>query len=350
MNPFDAIAGHARPLALLRGMLDRDRLHHALIFEGPAGVGKATVARALAAALLCERAERPCGACDACRKVATGRHPDVFRVSLLPKAVDEPLAPPAEDPDNARKQILVKQIRHVAHLAGVGPRLGSRRVFVFDPADAMHPPAQNALLKTLEEPPGSTVLILVASRPHLLLSTVRSRSFTVRFSALTTVELADWLEARGTPAEEARARAALAEGRPGRALELDVEALLARREHVLAALEALATKRSALRSLGKMAAPLAGKTDVDLAHSLDLLEGLLRDAARHTVGESALQLTHADLAERVRRLGQALGAARAAALVRAAERLRADLRFNVNRTLIAETLLAGVAGGPLPPE
>lgn len=347
-DPFDAIAGHRRPIELLRRMLREDRLHHGLIFEGPEQVGKATAARALAAALVCRAATPPCGDCDGCRMVAGGTHPDVWNVGLLPKGVTDPLAPPPESPDDARKLIVVDQIRKLRELAAFGPRLGPRRVFVIDPADAMNAASQNALLKTLEEPPGSAVLILVASRPHLLLPTVRSRSFRLGFSAVPTGELAGWLESRGHDPAEARARAALAEGRPGRALELDVERLREHRDRVLSALEGLSEHRWSVGSVPKIAKPLSG-SDRELLDSLDLVEGLLRDAARCALGVADERLVHGDVAERLGRLGRRLGSRRAAGLVRAAERMRGDLRFNVNRTLIAEALLAGVAGGPLPP-
>jgi DNA polymerase-3 subunit delta' len=230
----------------------------------------------------------------------------------------------------------------------MAPRIAGRRVFIVDPADRMMIQAQNALLKTLEEPPGSAVLILIAARPHLLLPTIISRSFCLPFAALRSGELADLLETRGLPRDEALARAALAEGRPGAALELDLEALRDRRDSVLSMIEALTSSPTIPADMPVMAAELAGKTEAELLEGLWLLQALLRDAARAGPQTGDPHLIHVDVSERLQRVGEQLAPLRAASLVRSVERLRADLRFNLNRMLVAESLLAAVAGGPLP--
>jgi len=202
------------------------------------------------------------------------------------------------------------------------------------------------LLKTLEEPGGQTVIILVASRPHVLLPTVRSRCFQVGFGAMPPNELAAGLVARGMDPKEARARAALAGGRPGRALGLDLAALAARRDRLLTSLEALAASSRAASAMGQYAEEIAGEGEAELLVGLDLVQALLRDAARAASGRGAI--LHADVAPRIDELGRALGAQRATELVSLADRLRGDLRLNLNKTLLCETLLAGVAGGRLP--
>ena len=221
-------------------------------------------------------------------------------------------------------------------------------MFLIDPADRMNRFAQNALLKTLEEPSGRVVLMLIASRPHLLLPTVRSRCFALRFGALRTVELAGLLQQRGIERAEALERASLAGGLPGKALAVDLDSLRERRGEILAVLESLAGDPTAAAELSPMAARIAGKDERTLVEGLDLLESLLRDAARAGERSPDAALIHADLADRLAELGARLGPQRAAALVRSAERLRRDLRFNLNRVLIAEGLLAAAAGGPLP--
>lgn len=146
--------------------------------------------------------------------------------------------------------------------------------------------------------------------------------------------------------QEARARAALAEGRPGRALGLDLAALAVRRDRLLTALEALAASSLAASELGEYAEQIAGEDETELLLGLDLVQALLRDAARAASGCGAI--LHADVAPRIDKLGRALGAERATELVALADRLRGDLRFNLNKTLVCETLLAAVAGGRLP--
>jgi DNA polymerase-3 subunit delta' len=212
----------------------------------------------------------------------------------------------------------------------------------------MNREAQNGLLKTLEEPPDRTVLLLVSSRPHLLLPTVRSRCFSIGFSAMRTSELTTVLEQRGVAAEEAAARAAISGGRLGLALELDLESRHERREEVFQMLESMSAGPAAMERLPAMAAALAGKNEPTLLEGLDLLQEMLRDAARAAPAGDVSALVHADLAPRLTALGERIGAGRAADLVACVERLRNDLRFNTNRQLIAESLLAAVAGARLP--
>jgi DNA polymerase-3 subunit delta' len=149
------------PIELLSRALAGDRLPHALLFQGPEGIGKGRTALALAAALLCEReraADRPCGACAACRKVEHGNHPDFMLVERLPKKAGASEAD-AEDAEadaegggrrDLRPFIVVDQIREVIARAAYAPREGRSRVFVVDPGDRMNAEAQSALLKTLE--------------------------------------------------------------------------------------------------------------------------------------------------------------------------------------------------------
>jgi len=353
---FPAVLGQDRARGVLARLLASGRLPHAFLFHGPEGVGKGLVAHLFATSLICIEPgadATACGSCAACVKAAHGNHPDVLLVTRLPKK-DKPAdatTDDAEDDDEAsakagdlRPFIVVPQIRELNHHAAYAPREGRRRVFVIDPADRMNHESQNALLKTLEEPPGQAVLVLVASRPHVLLPTVRSRCFQIGFGAMAPDALAAGLLARGMAAAEASARAALAEGRPGRAISLDLSSLAARREQLLAALEALAASPRAASALGGYAAQVVGESEADLLEGLDLMMALARDAARAASGGAAI--LHADVAPRIDKLGRALGAARAAELVALIDRLRGDLRLNLNKTLVAETILAAFAGGP----
>jgi DNA polymerase III subunit delta' len=354
---FREILGQWHAIEQLQRLLTSGRLPQALLFQGPAGVGKADAARALGAALQCnEGGTDSCGACPPCRKVARGNHPDFFWITRLPKKEtsareDEADEAGQEEPDEGRgdlkRDITIEQVRDLAEHASYAPREGNRRVFVIDPADRMNLPAQNALLKTLEEPPGSSLLALVTSRPHVLLPTVRSRCFVVRFAAMPTADLAAALESAGMPRAEALVRAALSDGRPRLAMTLNVEALRARREEILAALETVAAGGKGLARLPSLAAKLAGKDPETLVEGLDFAEALLRDAERASLGFPADSLVHADLHARVLALGRRMGPERAAELVRFADRVRDDLRFTLNKTLVAEALLAAVAGAPV---
>ena len=350
---FPEISGLEKPRAVIARMLASERIPHALLFHGPEGTGKRTVALLLASSMFCERPRvdrSACGTCLACAKAAHGNHPDRLIVTRLPKSESRGAA---EDEDGAESGdgelktfIVVDQIRELAEHAAFAPREGLRRVFIVDPADRMNPAAQNALLKTLEEPPGQALIVLIASRPHLLFPTVRSRCFQLGFAAMAPDALAEALIARGMGRDEARTRAALAEGRPGRAMTLDLAETARRRDTILSSLEALATSPAGVAGMSGFVEALLGDDETATLEGLEMSTALLRDAARAAAGSG--QLLHADLAPRVNRLGVALGAGRAGALVVLFDRLRGDLRFNVNKTLLAESLLAAVAGGPVP--
>jgi len=342
----DLIGQDAARSRLLRA-LRAGRLPQALLFQGPEHVGKGSAARALGAVLLCPRAtEDACGECSSCERCRAGAHPDLLIVRraskrLRPDELPPMTDPPADEGEELRPFIRVDQIRELSRHASYAPREGTRRVFVIDPADRMNEAAQNALLKTLEEPPGETVLVLVASRPHLLLPTVRSRCLAVRFAAMPVRELARALEQRGMSADEATTRASLSGGLPGLALSLDLERARARREAVLGIVEASVRGPRVLARLSDAASVLAGRGEAELLEGLSMLEDVLRDAARAAVGAGEVSARHAGV-------GQALGPERLFAILESVQRLRADLRFNLNRGLVAETLLAALAGGPLP--
>ncbi|MCP3977952.1 MAG: DNA polymerase III subunit delta' [bacterium] len=353
MIKLQEIEGHDAAREMLARMLDNDRVPHAMLFQGPENVGKATTALAFAACLLCEtRGSVACGRCDPCRLLEAGTHPDCIMLGLeakpsSPSGRKKSAGPIA--PEDLRKIITVDQIRGMAQHVGLAPRMGRHRVFLIDPADQMNAEAQNALLKTLEEPPGQAVLLLIARRPNLLLPTVRSRCFALRFAAFRSDVLTEMLVARGISRSEALARASLAEGRFGRALEMELDELQARREQVLETLEGLvASAAEAVPRIPASAAELAGKTERSLLEGLEILQGLLRDAGRAQADPSDPHLVNADLGPRLARIGGTLGPTRTAALVASVEKLRGELRFNLNRTLLAEGLLAAIGGGPLP--
>ncbi|WP_242372729.1 DNA polymerase III subunit delta', partial [Anaeromyxobacter sp. SG26] len=217
--PFSELIAQDRAVSSLRSALRRGALHHAYLFGGPEGVGKATAARLLAQAANCEAPapeggsrDDACGTCGPCRKIARGVHPDVLVLHeerVMAKAG-------RWDPKGGRapsKDIVVDQVRDVVDRRLALKRFeGRRRFVVLDPADAMNPQAQNALLKTLEEPPDDTTLVLVASSPDALLPTIRSRCLRVPFAPLPAAAVAARLEAEGRPAGEARLAAALAGG------------------------------------------------------------------------------------------------------------------------------------------
>jgi DNA polymerase III subunit delta' len=174
--PLRDLTGHRRIVELLARSIDRGTLPPTLLFAGPSGAGTRQTAFAVAQTLNCtNRARNPidaCGTCAACVRIARGVHPDVLVV---------------EPGDSGA--IKIDQVREVVDRAAFRPFEGRRRVVIFDEADALVVPAQNALLKTLEEPPPSTVFILTTSRPDTLLPTVRSRCIRLSFAAAGPIEV-----------------------------------------------------------------------------------------------------------------------------------------------------------------
>lgn len=204
MLTFDDIFGQAAAIDSLRRAYRADRLPHGLVFAGPAGVGKGTTAGALAALFLCEgpKGESPCGACESCRGMDALAHPDYHVVTReLVRMHDK-------GGKSKATTLSIHVIRgELVEKANRKAVLGRGKVFVIEQAERMEPPAQNALLKTLEEPAGRTLIILLTDQPDLLLSTIRSRSQIVRFMPLPEATVARQLHQRGI-ARDVAARAA----------------------------------------------------------------------------------------------------------------------------------------------
>jgi DNA polymerase III subunit delta' len=204
------VKGHDRIIAALHQALAQGRFPHAMLFVGPEGVGKRTFARVLAQALLCERsapeALAPCGQCPGCLQAEAGTHPDLLLV---------------ERPEE-KHELPIQVIRDLGIDLGLKPARGPRKVAIVDDADDLSEEAANAFLKTLEEPPPGSVLILIGTSPERQLDTIVSRCRIVRFDPLPDRELAQVLlehEVTADPAEAQRL-AMLGEGSVSRARSL----------------------------------------------------------------------------------------------------------------------------------
>ena len=195
------IVGHEKQLDTLRQSLLNGRLHHAYLFIGPEGIGKRTLALALAQTIHCAELESDfCGRCSACRAIQTGNHADV--------RVLEPLL--------NKKDISIQQVRELEKMLSLRSFSGRQKIAIIDPATLMNWAAQNALLKTLEEPPQGCILILIASNAGGLLPTVRSRAFALSFAPLPRQQLARFLmSSKGKTREQAESLAALTMGSLG---------------------------------------------------------------------------------------------------------------------------------------
>src|SRR5689334_7297854 len=200
MSAFNAIFGQSDAIDSLRRAYLADRLPHGLIFAGPTGVGKATTARALAKLFLCEqpKSDEPCDRCESCRVFDAGNHPDYHVITKeLIRYHDKTGKSKGID-------LSIHVIRpELLEPASRKPVMGRGKVFVVEQADLMNPQAQNALLKTLEEPAGRAVIILLTDQPGCLLPTIRSRCQLVRFAALDPKRVQKELQKRGKDATTA---------------------------------------------------------------------------------------------------------------------------------------------------
>ena len=192
--------------AALQGLLaDRARLPHALLVHGPSGIGKAEFARALAASVLCENPQGglACASCPSCHWFSQGNHPD--HREIVPEAAEEEEegAEDAAKADKAKSLVIkIDQIRAVADFISLTTHRAGYRVLVLRPAEALHPAAANALLKTLEEPPPGTLIVLVSDRPARLLPTIRSRCRHLPLGLPPKAEAIAWLQAQGVEQPE----------------------------------------------------------------------------------------------------------------------------------------------------
>lgn len=220
------IHGQATALTVLRQALARDRLAHAYIFSGPAGVGKRCTAVGLAHALLCEEAPgRGCGTCPTCVAIRAGSHPD-YRFTTT--AAD-------------RQSLGIDPVRELQLFLRLRPVRGRKKIAIIDPAHRLTPEAQGALLKVLEEPPGDAVLLLISVGGASLSRPLLSRCRPLRFARLPVAEVKAILDKqKGLTAESASLLARYSRGSIGRALALDPALLREERQHVVTSCATLA--------------------------------------------------------------------------------------------------------------
>jgi DNA polymerase-3 subunit delta' len=234
------IFGQDAAIDTIRRAYASDRLPHGMVFAGPAGVGKGTTARALAALFLCEKpkADQACGRCESCVLMGAGNHPDYH-------VVYRQLARIEKEKLKARDLSIDVVRQYLIEPAGMKPAMNRGKVFVVEEAELMNPFAQNALLKTLEEPYGRTLTILLTDQPEALLPTILSRCQTVRFSALPEAIVRRELEGRGIERKLAAEAARLAGGSLGLALKWIEDGVVTMAAELVERLDVAAAGRSA---------------------------------------------------------------------------------------------------------
>lgn len=271
--PFAEIVGHEQIVEVFRRAVRSGKTSHSFIFEGIPGCGRRKTALALIQALFCAAvADDACGVCPSCRKVAGGNHADIHLVEPLPD----------------KRDISIDQLREIQRELSLRPYEAPRKACIIEPAERMSVNAANSLLKTLEEPPGNAIIILLSENADILLPTIRSRCQLIRFSPLSPENIRLLLENSGIAHTEAELRSVLSEGSMQRARELDDESITARREALITLLGSLDPGR--IKSIFGAAEELSGNRDETL-ETLDMLISFIRDVVYLGAGHGSAVAT-----------------------------------------------------------
>ncbi len=368
---FSEFLGNPRIVTALRGALRTQRVPHALLFAGPRGVGKFTLARMFAQAANCERlTDDFCGKCNTCQRIALlaepktlieqglaergesadaatiervplilQSHPDVWALVPDPVRLKNPVA---------RPMLRVGQLRAVQRAAYFQP-MGRRRVFILDGADTMRWDVANVFLKILEEPPGSATLILTAPSPYSLLPTIVSRCLQFHFAPLPQADVEKILQDKTDrkPADRKLA-AQLAEGSPGLAIEMNIEQASQQRRTALRILERAARGEGFAQLFAETAA-LAKDRESSFEEQITVFYGLLSDLLELTSGVKQPAFRNAPLAKELSALANSVNTAWVMRAIYGFDELYAGARRNLNRQLGLDALAASLVTTPRRP-
>jgi DNA polymerase-3 subunit delta' len=357
---FSEFLGNEKIVSALRGAIRSSRVPHALLFTGPRGVGKYTLARMFAQAANCERsADDFCGECPACLQISQlanpqklleqglaerGESADAATVERIPLILQSHPDVWALVPDPvrlkspvARPMLRIGQLRAVRRAAYFQPA-GRRRVFILDGAETMRSDVANVFLKILEEPPGSATLILTAPSPFSLLPTILSRCMQFHFAPLPIAEVETILKAHSDrkPAE-IRLAAQLSEGSPGLALELDLEDAIEKRKTALRILERAARGQGFAQLFADTSA-LAKDRESSFEELLAVFYGLLSDLLELNAGVRSPLLRNPHLSKELGSLAVLVNPEWISRAITGMDKLAGGVRRNLNRQLGLDSL------------
>jgi DNA polymerase-3 subunit delta' len=342
---FDYLLGNLRAKDTIRRMLSAGRVPGGMLFAGLEGVGKKLFALELAKALNCRApvGVEACGACPSCQRIMRFTLPsaddrEAHKKIIWSEHPDVGLARPYG------RAILVDQMRDLEREANFRPFEGAARVFLIEDADRLNDASSNALLKTLEEPPVTSHLILISARPASLLPTIRSRCQVIRFAPLAASEIEVHLSReKKLTQSDARVLARLAQGSIGRALSADLENYRARREWMLEVLNALVLTGDRARLLRAAEEMNDAKRKDEYEPRLDVLEILIRDVWALALGAPDEMVVNDDVRAQLGKLSARVESRRAAGWLMLLENLRGQLSVNINRKVATDALFMAMA-------
>lgn len=362
---FSEFLGNDKIVAALRGALRSARVPHALLFTGPRGVGKYTLARMFAQAANCERmTDDFCGECATCLQISQladpqklldqglaergesadaatvertplilQSHPDVWAVVPDPVRLKSPVA---------RPMLRIGQLRAIRRAAYFEPS-GRRRVFILDGAETMRSDVANVFLKILEEPPGSATLILTAPSAFSLLPTILSRCMQFHFAPLPLLEVEKILKEHSElKSTELKLAAQLSEGSPGLAMELDLEDAVEKRRTALRILERAARGQGFAQLFADTAA-LAKDRESSFEELIAVFYGLLSDLLELNAGIRAPMLRNPHLSKELQALASVVDAEWIRRAIAGMDELARGVRRNLNRQLGLDSFAASLS-------
>ena len=343
---FDSLIGNEEAKEALRRLLSNARLPGSLLFTGEPGIGKKLFALELAKALNCRNRQgvEACDECSSCKRIAGstfppfGKDEDDKNRMIWSEHADVAMVRPY-------KQIIrVGPMRELEREANFRPFEGAARIFIVEDADYMNDQAANALLKTLEEPPSTSHLVLTTSNPTALLATIRSRCQIIRFAPIAAADVQQFLTKEDAMAPgDAQLLARTSRGSLGRALAADVETYRERRAAMLRVLESLTLTGDREQLIRSAEALAAVKERDDYEQLLDALEVLIRDAWAIKLGRPKETIVNSDLLSELQKIAGELKSDHAAQWLTQIEELRAALEVNINRRVASDALLLSMA-------
>lgn len=324
---FDKVIGNARVKKILRLALERNRVPGSLLFSGPQGVGKRSLARFLAQAINCEREKTDaCGVCSTCLAISGRRFPDVCEI----------------EPEG--QGIKIEQMRALKRTAYLHPMLARKRIFIIDEAEKMTEEAANSLLKILEEPPAFSHIILLTSNLHLILPTILSRCQILHFVPVGKEEIRKVLTERGYPEDQARLLSLIAGGNLERALGTEWEKVQVERQEAWDIFLSFVGKQGLSSFFETYAFAPRSLVREELERTLEILASFGRDLMLLQVkGEPALML-NPDFAPKIGALQKEWSLEKSWRFLERVDQGLSGLEKNLNLSLLVSTFYA-LAGG-----
>jgi len=348
---LDSFLGNRRIVEVLKRAIEQDRMPHAMIFAGPSGIGKCTLALLLAQVLNClsPMNHNACGECVSCKKISAtlkGRtlqcqstKSDGFCGTCSNCRLRMQQHPDIRLIEPEKTTISIDQVRKLIDEVAFQPFEARYRLIILDPADQMKAEAQNSLLKTLEEPASRTIIVLITTNPYMLLETIRSRARILRFGEIPRDAVEQHLMyEKKMAAEDAHLAAALSGGSLATAMAFDTQAYRELREQALHFVALLLEGKDF-----KDASIMAGKVSKDkraFAAWIDAVTALLEDTYYAAIAPE--RIGQSDLSEKLDEIARRTSRPTLVSAIHAVRKLKRELQINVNRQLALEAMFLSV--------